>query len=538
MKIPRQARLKSAILLVLVEGDVASVVELARRVDASRPSTSRAFAGLARKGFVQTIGRRRSLTDEGRQAAADLLSPSSAVQRAMESEQRKIDSMIERAQVKHFLGSTAMLDTVRSLERDIRVMNRLADGPTAAIRLAATGPMSDITAKVADMMRVTGLPELAIGKRFAELELDALKTLRIADLAAAMPDAGTRSILADITKRFANMPIPKGVFADLDIGVSRETLDAFARIGSSLVDRDLTDFVAKTSLFGRELAAAQVIGQGAGVAAAVDAMRLQMDALAPMMVARADWVPLITENLAVNTGIVRDRFAIAEFVRVSDASLRKRHRRIASMIDPLIVANRDHTAAELGRIVKGSADERTVLFVPPSITTRRLAGVARLLLDGEDPHEGADLPDAGDLLDMLDRRGMSAVSRDLRGARDALVYLRHGWAKSCAHLLREAFRELLLVIAPDDQIPNPARERLTRKMRIGFAIGSESETLETLVDSAATGWDGMVAYLSSEAHREEEPRLDRAGMVGVLVAVEGTIRILIAAHEIGKGRTE
>jgi hypothetical protein len=94
------------------------------------------------------------------------------------------------------------------------------------------------------------------------------------------------------------------------------------------------------------------------------------------------------------------------------------------------------------------------------------------------------------------------------------------------------------VLAPDDQIPNPAKERMTRRMRINYAIGSGSETLTLLADSAATSWDGMVGFLGSEAHRDLEPRLGVAGMVGVIVAVEGTIRILITAHDIGKNRSE
>jgi hypothetical protein len=59
-----------------------------------------------------------------------------------------------------------------------------------------------------------------------------------------------------------------------------------------------------------------------------------------------------------------------------------------------------------------------------------------------------------------------------------------------------------------------------------------------LADSTATGWEAMVGFLSSEAHRDAEPRLGVAGMVGVVVAVEGTIRILIAAHDLGENGSE
>lgn len=538
MKIPRQARLESAILLALAEVDTDSIAALSRRVDASRPSTSRAFAALSRKGLVETTGRRRSLTQEGRRTAGELLTPSAAAQRLMDADQRKIQTIVERAQVRHFLGNTVMYDTVRRLEHNIHAMNKVAEGPTAALQLIGTTPMYDIAAKVAEMVKVTDLPGLTIGKRFAQMELDALSTIKVADIVTVLPDAGTRSLLNDIGQRFADMPIPKGVFADLEFGVGREAQKALARIGEPLAHRDLTDFVAQMSLLGRELSLAQVVDRGVGVAAAMDSIRLQMDALAPAMLARADWVPLITESVAVNSAIVRNVFAINEFAKATDFRLRKRHARVAAVMDPMVVANRDNTAAELGRLVSGSLDERAGLFISPSKATGRLAGVARSILDGQEPQTDVGLPDAGELLDFLDRRGMSAVSRDLRGARDALADLPDAWAKTAAHLLREAFREVLLVLAPDPEIPNPAKEQVTRRMRITYAIGSESETLATLVDSTATGWDGMVGFLSSEAHRDVDPRLNLAGMVGVLLAVEGMIRILIAAHDIGRHHTE
>jgi len=44
----------------------------------------------------------------------------------------------------------------------------------------------------------------------------------------------------------------------------------------------------------------------------------------------------------------------------------------------------------------------------------------------------------------------------------------------------------------------------------------------------------MADFLSAEAHNDHDSRLNRAGMIGCVIAVEGTIRMLIAAHEIGK----
>jgi hypothetical protein len=538
MKVPRQAHLESAILLALVEGAVDSITELSRRINASRPSTSRAFAALARKGLVKTTGRRRSLTENGRIAAADLLSPSAAVQRVMDAEQRKIQTMVERAQVKHILGSTAMFDTVRMFEGAVHASSTLAEVPAAAIRLASAARANDVAVRFADTFKAMDLPELAFAKRFGQLDLDALGTSRLADVISASPAAGANTLLDGIGRQLVDGTILRGSFADFEIGVGRETMQAFAQIGESVVDRDLFDFVDKTSLLGRELSVAQVLARGAGVAAAVDSVRLQMDALAPAMLARAEWVPLITESVAVNSAIVRDAFTIATFADMTDVGLRKRHARVAAVIEPVIVANRNHTAAELGRIDSESPEDHGELFIAPSIATSRLTGVARFLLDGQGQYADAELPDPGDLFDVLDRHGMAAASRDLRGARDTLVSLPYGWAKTSAHLLREAFREVLVALAPDDQIPNPAKERVTRTMRVNFAIGSDSETLRTLANSAATGWEGMVGFLSSEAHRDAEPRLNHAGMVGVLLAVEGTIRILIAAHDIGRIRSE
>jgi hypothetical protein len=330
------------------------------------------------------------------------------------------------------------------------------------------------------------------------------------------------------------MPIPKGAFADLIPRFDQEALNAFAQIGASAVDRSFTDFVAKTSLLGRELAAAQAFNLGAGVAAAVDSVRLQLDALGPTMLARQEWVSLLTESMSLGSTIVGNASAIAAFAEAPDARTRRRHARLAAAVDPLIVANRDNAAAELGRIGTGSPQDRASLFIPPSVTTSKLTGVARLLLDGDEQQSGAEPPDAGDLFDILDARGMRAVSRDLRGARDAIARLPDGWAKTVAHLLREAMREVLLVLAPDDQIPNPAKTRVTRRMRVSYAVGGASRTVAVVIDSAGRGWEDMVGFLSAEAHNAGDPRLNRAGMIGGVIAVEGMIRMLIAAHDLGR----
>ena len=208
MQVPRQARLESTILLALREREAASVAELAGRVDASRPSTSRAFAALTKKGLAQTNGRRRSLTGEGRQAAVELLEPSAAVRRILETDQRQVRTMVERAQAKHFLGNTVMFDTMRMVERNYAALNKLADSPAAALRLAGA---SSIT----DPIGSTNLSDLTAVKRFAQLELGALQTIKLADVSEALSNTGSRTLIDDVVKRFAGMPIPKGALGDL-----------------------------------------------------------------------------------------------------------------------------------------------------------------------------------------------------------------------------------------------------------------------------------------------------------------------------------
>lgn len=526
MKIPRQARIESSLLLALRESDAASVAELARRVGASRASTSRAFAALGRKGLVQTDGRRRSLTDAGRQAADDLFEPSGVVRRAVAADQRHIRTMVERAQVKHFLGNTVMFDTLQRLKERVALTSQLASGPTA-LRLAAAYPMADV-------MRSSMLPEFSAVKHIAELELGALQTIKVKDVAAMLPDAGTRSAIDDIARRFADMPIAKGAFANLVPGVSPATLNALAQIGASAADRDLSSFVATTSMLGRELAASQAIGLGRGVAAATDSIRLQLDALGPAMLARPEWVSLLTESMSVGSKIVGDASAIAAFMDASNARTSRIYNRLAATVNPLIEANRDNAAAELGLIAGASPGERTPMFLTPSLTTSRLTGVALLILDRDEQHAGTDLPDAGDLFDLLGARGMSWAIRDLRGARDAVTRLPDGWAKTTAHLLREAMREVLSGLVRDEDIPNPNTVRVTRRMRVAFAIGGGSKTLAAVIDGASMGWEHMADFLSAEAHNDHDSRLNRAGMIGCVIAVEGTIRMLIAAHEIGK----
>ena len=252
------------------------------------------------------------------------------------------------------------------------------------------------------------------------------------------------------------------------------------------------------------------------------------------MLARRDWIPLLTESMSLGTAIVGNASAIAVFADAHDARTRTRHAQLAAAVGPLIVANRDNAAAELGWIASRSPQDRAALFIPPSVTTSRLTGVARLLLEGDEPQVGVELPDAGDLLDLLDARGMGAVSRDLRGARGAVQLLPDGWEKTVAHLLREAMREVLLALAPDDQIPNPAKVRVTRKMRVSYAVGDSSKTLVAVVDGAARGWGSLVDFFNAEAHNEHDSRLDRAGMIGGVIAVEGIIRMIIAAYDIAR----
>jgi DNA-binding MarR family transcriptional regulator len=523
VKIPRQARLESAILLALRDEDAASVTGLADRLEASRASTSRAFAALARKGLVATDRRRRFLTDRGRQVADDLLQPSAVVQRAVEAEERQIRTLVERAQVKHFLGNTVMFDTLRALERKVASTDALA-GPATAMRFAASAPVADLFASAA-------LPELAAAKRFADLELDALKTSKLPHFAAALPDAAVRAAVVDIGKPIAHLPIPKDAFAGLLPSVSQEALKALTRGPGSVADRALGDFMAATHLAGRELAAAHAVTLGSAVAAAMDSIRLQIDVLGPALVARHEWVSALAESVSLGSAIFDDAAAIAAALPTTDV-LSRRHARLSRAVEPLIVANRDNAAAELGWIVERSPMERAPLFLTPSVTTRSLSGVARLLVDGTERH-GGSVPDPGDLFEILEARDMSSVSRDLRGARDAITRLPDGWPKTAAHLLREAMREVLLILAPDEEIANPDGVRITRRMRILHAASRGSETVSAVIDGAAKGWDDMVGYLSAEAHNENEPRLGRDGMIGGVVAVEGMIRMLLAAHDIG-----
>ena len=70
-----QARLQRMIVFALIDAPAPSVVQLASRVDATRPAVSRALKSLAEHGLLERHGRQWSLTPAGRAEAAQLVEP-------------------------------------------------------------------------------------------------------------------------------------------------------------------------------------------------------------------------------------------------------------------------------------------------------------------------------------------------------------------------------------------------------------------------------------------------------------------------------
>ena len=345
-------------------------------------------------------------------------------------------------------------------------------------------------------------------------------------------ESASRSLSLMGLPPFQSLASAKAIIPQIDL----EAIQSLAS-AADLFDATQLDFASQAaSRIGREIAAMQSGIAGMSAALALDSVRLQVDALPMRMAIDASWVSVLTENVSLSSGILSDTVAIARLGDSLHPVARRLYAPISAAVDPVVSAHRDYIAHEVERLsAMQTSRGGLAASVNPSTAAHGVTKTARAVLEGRTDGDALFNVDR-DFKDLLSERGMPAARRDFEAARLAVAGLKPGWVKTASHHLREAFREVLLVLAPDGEVVRTSEGQVTRKARIHYVI--PSSTLAEFTEAAADNWERMLVLLNAEAHNSEEPRLAQTGMFGVVQIVEGTIRVLLDVHDLGDKEDE
>lgn len=264
-------------------------------------------------------------------------------------------------------------------------------------------------------------------------------------------------------------------------------------------------------------------------AAAAELQRVQADAFMSVTAA-PEWREIIGMNQAVTGRVMAD---LAALPNVSTGLLSERlHGTLLGVTERLVSASASQAVSILmegpawGQMPRAMA----VDLMAPSHATASFVSGARHLMQPPPSRPSrvqprSDFADVGDRLRAVDPESAEAWE----AAWDALSELGPGWARSAAHQGRECVRILLERLAPDDLISRDREEKVTRRMRILYALRGDRPQLAEWADAQAEAGVRTLGILNREAHA---PQLDPVALGDVLASLGGLVIVLT---RVGRG---
>ncbi len=481
------AALQRRALLALGDSPARSVVDLARRVDATRPSTSRALHGLLERDLVARQGRAWNLTVAGRQERNALAHDTS-------------EAVAEAARV--------VRDRVRSWQ-----------GPYAA----ALGAMSHIPDYVSLSGRIGAMGQLKAldGAWLATDYLDRLGGRSAYDAARQLAES---PLLASFTAaRLDDVVAPK---LDQD---TASMLDSQA--GASLYDRAgvlAADTVERMD-YRLTTVGQRVIDHllHGALGSAVKSQQRLLDSISRAATTDPWWRPMVAEMLTPSSRIVADLAGIEALLGSRRRAVRDHGPMLAALAGGVVAAHADYMPDALAELSDAdpSLDAGARRLVLPTRATADYVRSARSLLE---PQGSAAPPFDIDSRPLaIHLRPISPPAADAwLGAVEQLHRRGPGWVRLAAHGLREAVRLLLERLTPD--VPTQDG-RITRATRVAYILDPAGGKLGHWGVTIQQAIIATYPVLADEAHHQhEQPRLNPMATVGMFRATEGLLYVLIS----------
>lgn len=496
--VPAQAGLQRLIVLELSRVPAPSVVDLARRLGHGRPSVSRALSALQGRGMVEKRDGSWSLTDDGRaEVQAIVTGVPREMKRAFDRERRLQADVGQQA--------ASMAKAVLGPQTDILNLARnLTNNPILGIAKRAQRNLDMINRLIAkhppETMSVTG-----VGKAGGELG-------GAVQLKAALEPLALSAGLAKIEAANA---LP--AYLSRLIEMEKVAIERMKLIDGSAV-----------GIHAASLAAQSIKTLAPGLDAALAAQRMQASYLNLGAAAGKWWSPALGETMTATSRMAADLAAIESLLGARRSAVRSLGADISATSNVVAMAHAALTAAVLpslealrpigGRATLGG------YVLPTAATGSFIAGGRRLLEPIARDDDVAVPANVRELAEWV-RRVSPDAAEALLAAWQQLGQRGHDYHRGVAHHGREALRNALQGLAPDEELPKPAKGTLTRATRIRYVLAAAEEHDADWAEAQVEAVLRMFDVLNSEAH---VPRLPAQGLAGILESLTGSLRFLLS----------
>lgn len=480
------AALQRRALLALGDSPARSVVDLARRVDATRPSTSRALHVLLQRDLVARRGRAWNLTVAGRRERNALAHGTS-------------EAAVEAAR--------AVLGRARSWQG------------TYAAQLGAMSRVSE---------NVSLFGQAGVGDKLNALQSPWLANDYLDQIAGRSAYKAARQfvespLLASATAVGATDLMAPKLGHAIALAASQAATSLYDRAGMLAADT-VERMDHRLTTIG-ERVVEHLLGGALG--SAVLSQQRLLDNIARAATADQWWRPMAAEMLTPSSRIVADLAGIEALLGSRRRAVQDYGPVLAALAGEVVAAHADYMPDALAELsdAEPSLDAGARRLVLPTRATADYVRGARSLL--EPP--GSAVPPFD-----IDPRPLAAHLRPLSspaadawlGAVEQLRRRGPGWVRLAAHGLREAVRLLLERLAPDV----PAEDgRITRATRVAYILDPAGGKLGRWGVTIQQAIVATYPMLSDEAHHQhEQPRLNPMATAGMFRATEGLLYVLIS----------
>ena len=511
--VPAQAGLQRLIVLELSRVPAPSVVDLARRLGHGRPSVSRALSTLKGRGLVEKRDGAWSLTDDGRaEVQAIVTGVPREMKRALERERRLHADVGQQA--------ASMAKAVLGPQTDILNLARnVTNNPIFGIAKQAQRNLDMINrlgAKhAADTIAIT-----RVGNTIADL--GGAAQLRAALEPPAML-SGLTKVEAINAARFKAAITPPTYFAEL-IELEKVAAERMKLIDGSAI-----------GIHAASLAAQSIKTLAPGLDAALAAQWMQASYLNLGAVAGKWWSPALGETMTATSRMAADLAAMESLLGARRSAVRSLGVDISATSNVVAMAHAALTAAVLPSLdALPAIGSRAAIrgYVLPTATTGSFIAGGRRLLEPIARDDDVVMPaNVRDLAEWL-RRVSPDAAEALLAAWQQLSQRGHDYHRGVAHHGREALRNALQSLAPDSELPKPARGRLTRATRIRYVLVTAEEHDVDWAEAQVEAVLRLFDVLNAEAH---VPRLPAQGLAGILESLTGTLRFLLSFARAAEG---
>jgi hypothetical protein len=265
-----------------------------------------------------------------------------------------------------------------------------------------------------------------------------------------------------------------------------------------------------------------------GLNAALAAQRMQAGYLNLGATAGKWWSPALGETMTATSRIAADLAAMESLLGAPRSAVRTLGADISATSNVVAMAHAALTAAVLPSLdALPAIDGRATIrgYVLPTAATGSFIAGGRRLLEPIAPDDDMAVP--SNVRELADR--LRSVSPDaaeaLLAAWQQLGQRGHDYHRGVAHHGRESLRNALVSLAPDEDLPKPAKGTITRATRIRFVLAAAEEHDADWAVAQVEAVVRMFDVLNTEAH---VPRLPAQGLAGILESLTGTLRFLLS----------